>query len=203
MPRITKEDKAGNRQNIVEAAGRMFRAQGIDSVGIADLMEEAGLIHGGFYNHFASKDDLAAEVCNASFAASLGVLEQVVEEGVDGHVIPQGCGHVIPQAVTVAAVGLRSMRSPMDRPLCSAASSGPCREAARIRIRLLLRGQLRILLRCASPSTSPTSVTSPTPETSRPWRLPPNRLAGTDSSSGTTYCIDNTRGAPLETPGCC
>ncbi|MET8897769.1 TetR/AcrR family transcriptional regulator [Streptomyces albogriseolus] len=81
MPRITKEEKARNRQNIVEAAGRMFRAQGIDAVGIADLMKEAGLTHGGFYNHFASKDDLAAEVCNASFAASLGVLRQAVEEG--------------------------------------------------------------------------------------------------------------------------
>lgn len=81
MPRITKEEKARNRQNIVEAAGRMFRAQGIDAVGIADLMKEAGLTHGGFYNHFASKDDLAAEVCNASFAASLGVLRQAVEAG--------------------------------------------------------------------------------------------------------------------------
>ncbi|MEU0913936.1 TetR/AcrR family transcriptional regulator [Streptomyces althioticus] len=81
MPRITKEEKARNRQNIVEAAGRMFRAQGIDAVGIADLMKEAGLTHGGFYNHFASKDDLAAEVCNASFAASLGVLRQTVDEG--------------------------------------------------------------------------------------------------------------------------
>ncbi|MFE5191032.1 TetR/AcrR family transcriptional regulator [Streptomyces sp. NPDC056628] len=81
MPRITKEEKARNRQNIVEAAGRMFRAQGIDAVGIADLMKEAGLTHGGFYNHFASKDDLAAEVCNASFATSLGVLAQAVEDG--------------------------------------------------------------------------------------------------------------------------
>ncbi|MEU3758863.1 TetR/AcrR family transcriptional regulator [Streptomyces albogriseolus] len=81
MPRITREEKARNRQNIVEAAGRMFRAQGIDAVGIADLMKEAGLTHGGFYNHFASKDDLAAEVCNASFAASLGVLRRAVEEG--------------------------------------------------------------------------------------------------------------------------
>ncbi|MFE0357247.1 TetR/AcrR family transcriptional regulator [Streptomyces nigra] len=42
---------------------------------------EAGLTHGGFYNHFASKDDLAAEVCNASFAASLDVLAQAVEDG--------------------------------------------------------------------------------------------------------------------------
>ncbi|MFJ3820074.1 TetR/AcrR family transcriptional regulator [Streptomyces nodosus] len=81
MPRITREDKARNRQNIVEAAGRMFRSQGVDAVGIADLMKEAGLTHGGFYNHFASKGDLAAEACSASFEASLGALDQAREEG--------------------------------------------------------------------------------------------------------------------------
>ncbi|MEU2733736.1 TetR family transcriptional regulator [Streptomyces griseoviridis] len=83
MPRITKEDKARNRQNIVEAAGRMFRSQGVDAVGIADLMKEAGLTHGGFYNHFASKGDLATEACGTSFEASLGGLRQIIEEGAD------------------------------------------------------------------------------------------------------------------------
>ncbi|PSM44657.1 TetR/AcrR family transcriptional regulator [Streptomyces dioscori] len=83
MPRITQEDKARNRRNILEAAGRMFRSQGIDAVGIAELMKEAGLTHGGFYNHFASKDDLVVEVCGASFAASLGSLARTVEEGPD------------------------------------------------------------------------------------------------------------------------
>jgi TetR/AcrR family transcriptional repressor of nem operon len=81
MPRITKEDKARNRQNILDAAGRMFRSQGIDAVGVAELMKEAGLTHGGFYNHFASKNDLAVEVCGASFAASLGGLARAVEDG--------------------------------------------------------------------------------------------------------------------------
>ncbi|WP_328981186.1 TetR/AcrR family transcriptional regulator [Streptomyces mirabilis] len=81
MPRITKEDKARNRQNILEAAGRMFRSHGIDAVGIAELMKEAGLTHGGFYNHFASKNDLAVEVCGASFAASLGGLARTIEDG--------------------------------------------------------------------------------------------------------------------------
>jgi TetR/AcrR family transcriptional repressor of nem operon len=83
MPRITKEDKARNRENILEAAGRMFRSRGIDAVGIAELMQEAGLTHGGFYNHFASKDDLAAAVCGASFAASLGLLARTIEDGPD------------------------------------------------------------------------------------------------------------------------
>ncbi|MGC5561278.1 TetR/AcrR family transcriptional regulator [Streptomyces sp. FR-108] len=81
MPRITKEDKARNRQNILDAAGRMFRSQGIDAVGIAELMKEAGLTHGGFYNHFASKNDLVVEVCGASFAASLGSLARTVQDG--------------------------------------------------------------------------------------------------------------------------
>jgi TetR/AcrR family transcriptional repressor of nem operon len=81
MPRITKEDKARNRQNILDAAGRMFRSQGIDAVGVAELMKEAGLTHGGFYNHFASKNDLAVEVCGASFAASLGGLARAIEDG--------------------------------------------------------------------------------------------------------------------------
>ncbi|GHE38868.1 MULTISPECIES: TetR/AcrR family transcriptional regulator [Streptomyces] len=83
MPRISREEKARNRQNIVDAAGRLFRAKGIDAVGIADLMKEAGLTHGGFYNHFASKEELAVEVCGASFERSLGVLDAAVERGED------------------------------------------------------------------------------------------------------------------------
>ena len=83
MPRITKEDKARNRQNILDAAGCLFRSQGIESVGIAELMKEAGLTHGGFYNHFASKDDLATEVCGTSFAASLDVLAGTIRSGPD------------------------------------------------------------------------------------------------------------------------
>jgi TetR/AcrR family transcriptional repressor of nem operon len=83
MPRITGEDKARNRRNIVDAAGRMFRSQGIDGAGIADLMKAAGLTHGGFYNHFASKDALAVEVCDASFGHSLGRLGETIEQGTD------------------------------------------------------------------------------------------------------------------------
>ena len=88
MPRITQEDKIRNRRNIVDAAARMFRSQGIDAVGIAELMKEAGLTHGGFYNHFASKNELAVEVCGASFADSLGALARIVEDGPDESATP-------------------------------------------------------------------------------------------------------------------
>ncbi len=51
-----------SHQRIVDAAGRLFRAHGIDGVGVDAVMKEAGLTHGGFYAHFASKEALAAEV---------------------------------------------------------------------------------------------------------------------------------------------
>jgi TetR/AcrR family transcriptional repressor of nem operon len=49
-------------QRILDAAGRLFRQGGIDGVGVDAVMKEAGLTHGGFYAHFASKEALAAEV---------------------------------------------------------------------------------------------------------------------------------------------
>jgi TetR/AcrR family transcriptional regulator, transcriptional repressor for nem operon len=49
-------------QRILEAAGRLFRQNGIDGVGVDAVMKAAGLTHGGFYAHFASKEALAAEV---------------------------------------------------------------------------------------------------------------------------------------------
>ena len=61
--RITKEQSAENRARILEAAERLFREHGIDAVSVADLMKEAGFTHGGFYNHFESKEDLAAVAC--------------------------------------------------------------------------------------------------------------------------------------------
>lgn len=64
--RLSKEKAAENRREILAAAGRLFRERGFDGVGVADIMKEAGFTHGGFYNHFASKEALAAEVCGAA-----------------------------------------------------------------------------------------------------------------------------------------
>lgn len=75
--RITDEEKAKNRASIVATAGRLFRERGVANVGIADLMREAGFTHGGFYNHFASKEALVAEIYAESAArdeATLGNL---------------------------------------------------------------------------------------------------------------------------------
>jgi TetR/AcrR family transcriptional repressor of nem operon len=60
--RVTREQAEANRQKILEVAGMLFRERGYDGIGVADIMKRAGLTHGGFYGHFPSKDDLAAEI---------------------------------------------------------------------------------------------------------------------------------------------
>jgi TetR/AcrR family transcriptional repressor of nem operon len=68
--RRTKQAKQQTHDRIVAAAARRFRAGGIAGVGVADVMGEAGLTHGGFYAHFASKDALVAEACGTGLAQS-------------------------------------------------------------------------------------------------------------------------------------
>jgi TetR/AcrR family transcriptional regulator, transcriptional repressor for nem operon len=57
-------------------ASRMFRLHGIENVSVADLMKESGFTHGGFYNHFKSKDGLAAEAIASTFDVLAGNLSE-------------------------------------------------------------------------------------------------------------------------------
>ncbi len=66
--RVSREKAAESREKIVEAASRLFRDHGFDGVGVDAIMKEAGLTHGGFYGHFGSKDDLAAEAITMALA---------------------------------------------------------------------------------------------------------------------------------------
>jgi TetR/AcrR family transcriptional repressor of nem operon len=59
--RVSREQVAENRRRILDAASRLFRANGFDAVSVAEVMKAAGLTHGGFYGHFSSKDDLVAQ----------------------------------------------------------------------------------------------------------------------------------------------
>jgi TetR/AcrR family transcriptional repressor of nem operon len=74
------ERKAETRQKILEAAGALFRKRGIDGVGVDAIMHAAGLTHGGFYAHFASKEALVAEVSAASLARSAARWERISQE---------------------------------------------------------------------------------------------------------------------------
>lgn len=91
--RLTKEAAARNRMKILETATRLFKTRGIEAVSVADLMQAAGFTHGGFYNHFASKADLAVETIRYAFEQSLRALS---DEGADG------AGDLIPMAERLA-----------------------------------------------------------------------------------------------------
>ncbi|MFD5539380.1 TetR/AcrR family transcriptional regulator [Streptomyces sp. NPDC127079] len=62
MVRYAKEHKQETRKRIIEKAGERFKLDGIDGSGVSTLMSDAGLTNGAFYAHFASKDDLVANV---------------------------------------------------------------------------------------------------------------------------------------------
>jgi TetR/AcrR family transcriptional repressor of nem operon len=83
--RYTPQHKSNTHRKIVDTASELFRAQGIGSVAVTDLMQQAGLTHGGFYAHFSSKEALAAEACRAAFAESGQRLKRVLNETESGH----------------------------------------------------------------------------------------------------------------------
>ena len=57
MP-YTAEHKQETRTRIIKSARRLFNRNGFADVSIGEIMGEAGLTHGGFYKHFAAKEDL-------------------------------------------------------------------------------------------------------------------------------------------------
>jgi TetR/AcrR family transcriptional repressor of nem operon len=59
--RYSKEHKQETHERIVKKASVRLREKGAHGIGVADLMKEAGLTHGGFYAHFASREALVIE----------------------------------------------------------------------------------------------------------------------------------------------
>ncbi|WP_246793776.1 TetR/AcrR family transcriptional regulator [Burkholderia perseverans] len=62
----SQAEKAESHQRIVDIAARRFRELGLDGISVADVMKEAGMTVGGFYKHFATRDDLVAEAMAAA-----------------------------------------------------------------------------------------------------------------------------------------
>lgn len=81
--KVSREQATKNRAHVVEVAGTQFRRHGFDGIGVADLMQAAGLTHGGFYNNFASKDALAAEAMTRVFSETTDRLRRYAEAAAD------------------------------------------------------------------------------------------------------------------------
>ena len=77
----SRAEKARNHERILELAAARFREVGIDGVGVAHLMKQAGLTHGGFYRHFGSRDDMVAEVVERTMASGRQALDRMTPKG--------------------------------------------------------------------------------------------------------------------------
>ena len=82
--RYPAEQKTETHGLIVETAAREFRSKGLRGVGIADLMSEVGLTHGGFYAHFKDRDALVAETSVRAAAESFRHLTEAAEAAPPG-----------------------------------------------------------------------------------------------------------------------
>ncbi len=67
--KVSREQMAENRRRILDVASRLFKDKGFDAVSVAEVMQAAGLTHGGFYGHFTSKDDLVAQTLAQALAS--------------------------------------------------------------------------------------------------------------------------------------
>jgi TetR/AcrR family transcriptional regulator, transcriptional repressor for nem operon len=71
-----EDHKARTREKIVQAAAAAFRAGGITGVRLEDVMARAGLTHGGFYAHFASKEELLREALDHASSQTVDLLSR-------------------------------------------------------------------------------------------------------------------------------
>ncbi|MFJ2033492.1 TetR/AcrR family transcriptional regulator [Streptosporangium sp. NPDC087985] len=79
----SQAEKAASRERVLSIAARKVRAEGVSRPAIADIMEEAGLTHGGFYKHFASRDDLIAQAAALALAEGEAKMEKSARKNRD------------------------------------------------------------------------------------------------------------------------
>ncbi len=78
--RISKAKAQENRARVLDVAAELFCERGFEAVGVAEAMHAAGLTHGGFYNHFESKEALEAAACTQIFAKSVARMEAIADQ---------------------------------------------------------------------------------------------------------------------------
>lgn len=117
--RRSAEEKAETRRQIVRTAGRMIRGRGLAETGVAEVMTEAGLTHGGFYRHFGSKDDLAAEAVAEALADMQARLVAIAEKAPPGRALEAVLDTYLTEAhrdrpdrgCVMASVGMEAQRA--------------------------------------------------------------------------------------------
>jgi TetR/AcrR family transcriptional repressor of nem operon len=77
MRRKTQGRKEATHERIVAAAARAIRRSGYNGTGVADIMKDAGLTHGGFYAHFDSREAMLAEAADRAGAESVAASARI------------------------------------------------------------------------------------------------------------------------------
>lgn len=135
--RYSPEQKAETHKQIVSTAAREFRSKGLQGIGIADLMSQVGLTHGGFYAHFPDRDALVEEAAICAATQSFNRLMEAAEAAPPGkevdamlglylspeHRDDHGYGCILPalaadiakQSDSVRGVFTESLKANMDR----------------------------------------------------------------------------------------
>ena len=75
--KTTTRSKEATHDRIVEAAARAIRRSGYDGTGVSDIMKDAGLTHGGFYAHFASREAMLAEAADRAGRESVETMGRI------------------------------------------------------------------------------------------------------------------------------
>ena len=77
MKKATTGSKEATHDRIVDAAARAIRRSGYNGTGVAEIMKDAGLTHGGFYAHFQSRDAMLAEAADRAAGESVAMMERI------------------------------------------------------------------------------------------------------------------------------
>ncbi|MEJ1097106.1 MULTISPECIES: TetR/AcrR family transcriptional regulator [unclassified Pseudoxanthomonas] len=77
MKKTATRSKEATHDRIVDAAARAIRRSGYNGAGVADIMKDAGLTHGGFYAHFASREAMLAEAADRAGGEAVQSMESI------------------------------------------------------------------------------------------------------------------------------
>ena len=139
MSRTPNTRKQETHERIVDVAARAIRQHGYAGVGVADVMKQAGLTHGGFYAHFDSRDALLVEALERAGRESGEAVTRAVEQrGGKGRQRLPIAGGGLPRRRHLASLetGCPVAALACDMPRQSVA----VREASAVRVRRLDRG---------------------------------------------------------------
>jgi len=114
--------KDATHERIVAVAARAIRRSGYDGTGVADIMKEAGLTHGAFYAHFASREAMLAEAAGSAFAQAAAALagiaarvppDQALASMLEAYLSKEHVAHVA-TGCPLAALGSETSRQTPD-----------------------------------------------------------------------------------------